>query len=52
MHSLLGLEDTRYQSLYHFTVGGPVEDERLTTLPAYDVKVRTLKVRSVATFHR
>ena len=24
-----------YQSLYHFTVGGPLEDERLTTLPAY-----------------
>ena len=36
MHSLLGLKDRRYQSLYHFTVGGPLEDERLTTLPAYD----------------
>ena len=24
-----------WQSLYHFTVGGPVEDPRLTTLPAY-----------------
>jgi SagB-type dehydrogenase family enzyme len=35
MHSLLGLKDKRYQSLYHFTVGGPLEDERLTTLPAY-----------------
>ena len=35
MHSLLGLKDRRYQSLYHFTVGGPLEDERLTTLPAY-----------------
>jgi len=34
MHSLLGLKDRRYQSLYHFTVGGPLEDERLTTLPA------------------
>jgi hypothetical protein len=23
------------ESLYHFTVGGPVEDTRLPTLPAY-----------------
>ena len=30
MHHVLGLQD-----LYHFTVGGPIEDTRLTTLPAY-----------------
>ena len=35
MHEILGLEDTTYQDLYHFTVGGAVEDTRLTTLPAY-----------------
>ena len=35
MHSVLGLEDRTYQDLYHFTVGGPIEDTRLTTLPAY-----------------
>jgi hypothetical protein len=35
MHEVLGLEDLNYQDLYHFTVGGPVEDTRLTTLPAY-----------------
>jgi SagB-type dehydrogenase family enzyme len=37
VHSLLGLnlETLTYQSLYHFTVGGPVDDMRLTTLPAY-----------------
>jgi SagB-type dehydrogenase family enzyme len=35
VHQMLGLEDDRYQSLYHFTVGHPVEDSRLTTLPAY-----------------
>ena len=35
MHALLGLNDTRYQSLYHFTAGGPEEDRRLSTLPAY-----------------
>jgi len=35
MHEILGLKDRKYQDLYHFTVGGPVEDTRLTTLPAY-----------------
>jgi len=35
MHQLLGLEDGKYQDLYHFTIGGPVEDDRLTTLPSY-----------------
>jgi SagB-type dehydrogenase family enzyme len=35
MHRLLGLGGTAWQSLYHFTVGGPVEDRRLTTLPPY-----------------
>ncbi len=35
MHELLGLSGTPWQDLYHFTVGGAVEDERLTTLPAY-----------------
>jgi hypothetical protein len=34
-HNLLGLDGDRYQSLYHFTVGGPVDDPRLTTLSAY-----------------
>jgi len=40
MHALLGLKDAQYQSLYHFTVGGPEEDKRLTTLPAYDEVAR------------
>lgn len=35
MHEVLGLKGQQYQDLYHFTVGGPVEDTRLTTLPAY-----------------
>jgi nitroreductase len=35
MHSLLGLNDDSYQSLYHFTIGSPIEDKRLTTLPPY-----------------
>ena len=35
VHKMLGLDGDRFQSLYHFTVGGPVEDDRLMTLPAY-----------------
>jgi nitroreductase len=36
VHKLLGLQDKRYQSLYHFTVGGPMEDLRIVDLPAYE----------------
>ena len=35
MHDILGLKDQGYQDLYHFTLGGPIEDTRLTTLPSY-----------------
>ncbi|OOG28125.1 nitroreductase [Thioalkalivibrio denitrificans] len=35
MHRLLGLQDDAWQTIYHFTVGGHVEDTRLTTLPPY-----------------
>lgn len=35
MHDLLGLQGDALQSLYHFTVGGRVEDERLRTLDPY-----------------
>ncbi len=35
VHDVVGLSGRAYQDLYHFTVGGPVEDFRLTTLPAY-----------------
>ncbi|MBI4754711.1 MAG: SagB/ThcOx family dehydrogenase [Betaproteobacteria bacterium] len=41
MHELLGLEGQRWQSLYHFTVGGALEDARLTTLPPYPPHRRT-----------
>ena len=34
-HDRLGLRTDTFQDLYHFTVGGPVEDSRLLTLPAY-----------------
>jgi len=37
VHQLLGIDlsNDAWQSLYHFTVGGAVDDDRLTTLPAY-----------------
>ncbi len=35
MHDLLGIADHRWQSLYHFTTGGPRDDPRLSTLPPY-----------------
>ena len=35
VHEIMGLADNHYQSLYHFTVGKPIEDPRLTTYPPY-----------------
>ncbi|MFZ2404111.1 MAG: SagB/ThcOx family dehydrogenase, partial [Methylobacter sp.] len=35
VHEILGVKDNKFQSLYHFTVGKPLEDNRLETLPAY-----------------
>ena len=35
MHELLGIADHRWQSLYHFTTGGPLDDPRLSTMPPY-----------------
>ena len=34
-HDLLGLKTDRFQDLYHFTLGGPVEDTRLQSHPPY-----------------
>jgi SagB-type dehydrogenase family enzyme len=34
-HELLGLQDTAFQSMYHFTVGYPLTDERIANLPPY-----------------
>lgn len=35
VHEVLGLAGTQFQSMYHFTVGSPVTDSRLETLPPY-----------------
>jgi len=38
VHEVFGITSRQWQSFYHFTVGGQVEDTRLTTLPAYRVE--------------
>ena len=43
VHQIFGLSGITYQSLYHFTMGGPVEDKRLTTLPPYSRERVALK---------
>jgi len=35
VHDVFGIDTREWQSFYHFTVGAPLEDTRLTTLPAY-----------------
>ena len=35
LHEVLGLATTQFQALYHFTVGRPLIDDRISTLPAY-----------------
>jgi nitroreductase len=35
VHEVFGIGSERYRSLYHFTFGGPVDDPRLQTWPAY-----------------
>ena len=34
-HKLLGIKGMSLQSLYHFTVGYPIEDNRIMSLPPY-----------------
>jgi hypothetical protein len=38
VHAAFGIETREWQSFYHFTVGSPVDDNRLTTLSAYNVE--------------
>lgn len=35
VHQVCGLTDTRWQSVYHFTVGTPITDSRIETSPPY-----------------
>lgn len=36
MHEVLGIKRRNWQSLYHFTVGGQIEDLRIQTIPPYE----------------
>lgn len=46
MHEALGLTTRTWQSLYHFTVGGAVDDPRLQTLPPYAHLSRSPNVKT------
>ncbi len=35
VHDIVGITNVALQSLYHFTIGGPVDDQRLQLLPPY-----------------
>jgi hypothetical protein len=37
VHEFLGLKNMNFQTLYHFTIGGAIYDDRVLTLPAYGV---------------
>jgi hypothetical protein len=38
VHRVFGLEGFAFQSIYHFTIGGAVDDHRLTTLAPYEAR--------------
>jgi SagB-type dehydrogenase family enzyme len=42
VHEVVAIKNLALQSLYHFTIGGPVEDRRLQTLPPYEHVKRSL----------
>ena len=42
-HRVFGLTGDRFQVLYHFTMGGPVEDPRLQTHPPYQHLARAAR---------
>ena len=47
VHELFGVRGRVYQSLYHFTVGGAVEDNRLTTRAPYSDEITRGRIRHV-----
>jgi hypothetical protein len=38
LHGLLGLQDATFRSLYHFTVGGALDDPRITSEAPYAMR--------------
>ena len=49
VHEAFGITSREWQSFYHFTVGGPLEDTRLTTLPAYDFARAAIRCKAAVT---
>jgi SagB-type dehydrogenase family enzyme len=47
LHQVLGLRGDDWQTLYHFTAGGAVDDARLTTLPPYAFPPRARLARGM-----
>jgi hypothetical protein len=39
-HAFLGMKSTQLQTIYHFTIGAPLNDTRIATEPAYPQKHR------------
>ena len=37
VHEFLGIQDMSFQTLYHFTIGGAVHDNRILSLPPYGI---------------
>jgi len=44
VHDVLGLRGHTFQSLYHFTIGMPIEDTLLTTDPRYEWESEDLRI--------
>ena len=47
VHQVFGFSDLEFQSLYHFTVGGPLKGGRLTTLAPYGADAQALEPGAV-----
>lgn len=42
-HEFLGLQGMNFQTLYYFTVGGALHDDRILTLPAYSMRTSNIE---------
>jgi hypothetical protein len=43
VHEFLGLQDLNFQTLYHFTIGGAIHDDRILTHPAYSIRTSNIE---------
>ncbi|NOR71487.1 MAG: hypothetical protein GQ532_17670 [Methylomarinum sp.] len=43
VHEFLGLQDMNFQTLYHFTIGGAIHDDRILTHPAYSIHTSNIE---------